>query len=125
MQTLEYTANGMLAPTEKHLLRLQSEICKTLSNARRLEILHELREGERSVGELCTVTGLRQANVSQHLAQMRDRKMVLQRRSGNAVLYRIADKRINRACDIMREFLIHRASEDSKLVQLVSASSRS
>ena len=125
MHTCEYLANGMLAPAEKHVLRLQSEICKTLSSARRLEILHELRDGERSVGELCTVTGLRQANVSQHLALMRHRKIVLQRRSGNTVLYRIADKRINRACDIMREFLIHQASEDSRLVQLVSASSRS
>jgi len=125
MHTCEYSANGMLAPAEKHVLRLQSEICKTLSSARRLEILHELRDGERSVGELCTVTGLRQANVSQHLALMRHRKIVLQRRSGNTVLYRIADKRINRACDIMREFLIHQASEDSRLVQLVSASGRS
>jgi DNA-binding transcriptional ArsR family regulator len=125
MHTLEYVANGMLAPAERQLLRLQSEICKSLSNAKRLEILHELRDGEKSVGELCSVTGLRQANVSQHLAVMRHRKMVLERRSGNTVLYRIADKRINRACDIMRDFLIHQASEDSKLVQLVSASSRS
>jgi len=125
MHTLEYVAIGMLAPAEKHLLRLQSEICKSLSNAKRLEILHELRDGEKSVGELCTVTGLRQANVSQHLAVMRHRKMVLERRSGNTVLYRIADKRINRACDIMRDFLIHQASEDSRLVHLVSASSRS
>ena len=125
MHTCEYSANGMLAPAEKHVLRLQSEICKTLSSARRLEILHELRDGEKSVGELCISTGLRQANVSQHLALMRHRKIVLQRRSGNTVLYRIADKRINRACDIMREFLIHQASEDSRLVQLVSASSRS
>ena len=115
----------MLAPAEKHVLRLQSEICKTLSNVRRLEILHELRDGEKNVGELCTITGLSQANVSQHLALMRQRKIVLQRRSGNTVLYRIADKRINRACDIMREFLIHQANEDSRMVQLVSASGRS
>jgi DNA-binding transcriptional ArsR family regulator len=51
--------------------------------------------------------------------------MVIERREGNTVLYRIVDKRINKACDIMREVLIHQASEDSKLVQLVSASNRS
>jgi len=107
------------------VLRRQSEICKTLANPKRLEILHELRGGEKSVSELCQSTGLRQATVSQHLAIMRQRKMVVERRAGNTVLYRIVDKRINKACDIMREVLIHQASEDSKLVQLVSVSNRS
>jgi DNA-binding transcriptional ArsR family regulator len=118
-------ANGVLAPAEKQLLRRQSEICKSLANPKRLEILHELRECEKSVSELCLATGLGQATVSQHLAIMRHRKMVIERREGNTVLYRIVDKRINKACDIMREVLIHQASEDSKLVQLVSASNRS
>jgi ArsR family transcriptional regulator len=115
----------VLAPAEKQVLRLQSEICKTLSHPKRLEILHELRDGERTVSELCSATGLRQANVSQHLALMRHHKMVIERRAGNTVLYRIADKRITRACDIMREVLLRQASEDSKLVRLVSATSRS
>ena len=115
----------MVTPAERQVLRRQSEICKTLANPKRLEILHELRDGEKRVSELCLATGLRQATVSQHLAIMRHRKMVTERRAGNTVLYRIADKRINKACDIMREVLVHQASEDSKFVQLVSASSRS
>jgi len=115
----------MLTPAEKQVLRLQSEICKTLSNPKRLEIFHELRDGEKTVRELCAATGLRQANVSQHLALMRHRKMVVERRAGNMVLYRIADKRITKACDIMREVLIHRVTEDSRLIQLASTSSRS
>ena len=118
-------ANGVLAPAEKQVLRRQSEICKSLANPKRLEILHELREGEKSVSELCLATGLRQATVSQHLAIMRHRKMVIERREGNTVLYRIVDKRINKACDIMREVLIHQASEDSKFARVVSASNRS
>jgi len=115
----------MLTAAERQILRLQSEICKTLSNPKRLEILHELRNGEKTVGELCSATGLKQANVSQHLALMRHHRIVIERREGNTVLYRIADRRINKACDTMRDALIHQASEDSKLVQLVSASSRS
>jgi len=125
MRIFEYSANGMLTPGEKQVLRLQAEICKTLSNPRRLEILHELREGEKTVGELCVATGMRQASVSQQLGLMRHRKLVTERRSGNSVLYRIVDKRITRACDMMRDVLIRQANEDSKLVQLVSASSRS
>jgi DNA-binding transcriptional ArsR family regulator len=115
----------MLAPAEKQVLRRQSEICKTLANPKRLEVLHALRGGEKSVSELCVMTGLRQANVSQHLAMMRHRKMVVERREGNTVLYRISDKRIIKACDIMRAVLIYQATEDSKLMQLVSASNRS
>ena len=96
-----------------------------LANPKRLEILHELRGGEMTVGELGSATGLRQANVSQHLALMRHVNMVAERREGNRVLYRITDKRINKACDIMREVLLHQVGESSKLVQLASVSSRS
>jgi len=114
----------MLSSTKQRILQLQSGICKILSNPRRLQILHELRRGEMTVGELASSTGLKQANVSQHLALMRLRKMVTERRVGNAVYYRISDKRINDACDIMQAVLLDQASEDSKLVRLAMSSSR-
>lgn len=78
-----------------------------------------------TVGQLAAATGLRQANVSQHLALMRHRKIVIEKRTGNTVSYRIVDNRINKACDIMRAVLLDQASEDSKLVQLASTSGRS
>jgi DNA-binding transcriptional ArsR family regulator len=119
-----YTANDMLSPTKKRVLQLQSEICKILSNPKRLEILHELRSGEMTVSELASSTGLRQANVSQHLALMRHQKIVIERRVGNTVFYRIADRRINEACDVMQTVLIDQVSADSKLVKLATASNR-
>jgi DNA-binding transcriptional ArsR family regulator len=103
---------------------MQSEICKILSNPKRLQILHELRGGERSVGELASSMRIRQANVSQHLGLMRHRKMVIERRVGNTVYYRIADHRINTACDIMQNVLLDQANADSKLVRLAVLSSR-
>ena len=114
----------MLSPTKQRILQLQSEICKILSNPKRMLILHELRGGERTVGELASSTGLRQANVSQHLALMRQGKMVVERRVGNTVFYRISDQRINTACDIMQNVLLDQASADSKLVRLATESSR-
>jgi len=120
----EYSANGMLSPTKQRVLQMQSEICKILSNPKRLQILHELRSGEMTVSELTSATGMRQANVSQHLALMRLRNMVIERRVGNTVFYRISDRRINNACDIMRDVLIDQASADSKLVRLAAAPSR-
>ena len=114
----------MLSPTKQRILQLQSEICKILSNPKRLQILHELRGGEKTVGELASSTALKQANVSQHLALMRHRMIVVERRVGNTVFYRISDRRINEACDIMQQVLLTQASEDSKLVRLAVTSSR-
>lgn len=80
--------------------------------------MHELRDGEKTVSELSAATGLRQANVSQHLALMRHRKVVVERRVGNSVFYHVSDKRIIDACDLMQAVLLDQASEDSKLVRL-------
>jgi DNA-binding transcriptional ArsR family regulator len=121
---LEYSAIEMMSPTKQKVLQLQSEICKILSNPKRLQILHELRGGEKTVGELAASTGLRQANMSQHLALMRHRKIVTERRVGNTVFYRTSDQRINTACDIMQNVLLDQASADSKLIRLVAASNR-
>jgi DNA-binding transcriptional ArsR family regulator len=120
----EYSANGMLHQSANRILQLQAGICKVLSNPKRLQIMHELRGGEKTVGELATLTGMRQANVSQHLALMRLRNMVVEKRVGNAVFYRISDRRITEACDIMRSVLLDQATADSKLARSVLISSR-
>jgi DNA-binding transcriptional ArsR family regulator len=120
----EYSANGVQHPTAHRILQLQAGICKVLSNPKRLQIMHELRSGEKTVGELATLTDIRQANVSQHLALMRLRNMVLERRVGNTVFYRISDKRITNACDIMQSVLLDQVAADSKLARLVAVSSR-
>ena len=101
----------------ERVLRKQVEVCKTLSNLHRLRILHELRGREKTVGELSAATGLRQANVSQHLALMRHSNIVVERRVGNSVFYRVKDDRIMEACDLMRTILLDQVSEDSKLVR--------
>jgi len=124
IRIFEYSANGMLSPTTQRVLQLQAGICKVLSNPKRLQILHELRSGEMTVNELAQSTAMRQANVSQHLALMRLRKMVTERRVGNTVFYRISDRRINNACDIMQTVLLDQANADSKLVRMVTATSR-
>ena len=80
--------------------------------------MYELRDGEKTVSELSAATGFKVANVSQHLALMRHRKIVVERRVGNSVFYRIADERINSACDIMQAVLLNQASEDSEFVRL-------
>lgn len=62
-----------------------------VANAKRLLILCELAQGERSVGALQAAVGLGQSALSQHLARLREAGMVDTRREGQTIHYRISD----------------------------------
>ncbi len=63
---------------------------KTLANERRLMILCHLVCGERSVGELEQLLGMRQPALSQQLARLREDDLVATRRESRTIYYRIA-----------------------------------
>jgi ArsR family transcriptional regulator len=75
-----------------------------------------LRDGETRVTKLAEAMGLNQANVSQHLTVLRSRGIVATRREGTNIYYRIANPKIIRACDLIREVLVERATEQAELV---------
>jgi DNA-binding transcriptional ArsR family regulator len=93
-------------PTEgiprDELYALHASFCQALSDPKRLLIVSALRDGERSVGELCQLVGARQSNVSQHLALMRHLGVVETRRAEGNILYRLADPRIAEAVELLR-----------------------
>ena len=64
---------------------------KTLAHEGRLMILCHLGTGERSVGELEGLLGIRQAAVSQMLARLRDEGLVSTRRDGKTIHYSLCD----------------------------------
>jgi rhodanese-related sulfurtransferase/predicted transcriptional regulator len=68
-----------------------ARVGKALSSGVRLEILELLAQSERSVEDLAKVLGQSIANVSQHLQQLRQIGLVLTRREGQFVFYRIAN----------------------------------
>ncbi|NEW88910.1 transcriptional regulator [Rhodopseudomonas sp. WA056] len=69
-----------------------SELFKALSNRHRLLIICQLIGGERSVGELAEVIGLRDSTVSQHLALLRKDGLVSARRDAQSIFYSIASE---------------------------------
>ena len=87
---------------------LQSELCKTLANPKRLRILALLARKEMSVGELAEVLAVPLSNVSQHLTVLRAQHVVLYRKDGRTALYRLADRRIIEACSLIRASLLDR-----------------
>lgn len=67
-----------------------ARLLELLANPRRLLILCELADGERSVGQLVPVVGLQQAALSQHLARLRAAGIVSTRRAAQMVFYRLS-----------------------------------
>ena len=69
-----------------------SNLLKALSNRHRLLIICQLIDGERSVGELAELLGLRDSTVSQHLALLRKDGLVSARRDAQTIYYSIASE---------------------------------
>ena len=71
-----------------------ARIGTALSSAVRLELLELLAQGERSVDDLSTLTGTGIANASQHLQKLRQAGLIVGRKQGQFVFYRVASDKV-------------------------------
>lgn len=71
-----------------------ARIGTALSSGVRLEFLELLAQGERSVDDLSTLTGTAVANTSQHLQKLRQAGLVVGRKQGQFVFYRVASDKV-------------------------------
>src|SRR6266699_3023825 len=94
-----------------------ARIGKALSSSHRLELLEVLAQGERSVEALAQATGMPVANASQHLQVLRAAQLVEVRREGVYIYYRLADERVFRLWQAMREFGEAHIAEIDRIVQ--------
>jgi ArsR family transcriptional regulator len=85
--------------------RLHAEVCRVLTDPKRLMLLDVLREGEYSVGELADELGCTLANASQHLAVLRTAGLVDTRRAGTTILYTLAEPELIEACDVIHRIV--------------------
>jgi len=84
---------------------LEAELfLKQFANKTRLLVLCLLLDEEKSVTELLDVVDVSQPVISQHLALLREAKMVSTRREGQTIYYRLADERVKRLIALMHEF---------------------
>lgn len=72
-----------------------------LSEPSRLLILRELMGGPLTVTELVETTGMKQANVSKHLATLAAARFVQRSREGSFARYEISDPRLTSLCELM------------------------
>jgi DNA-binding transcriptional ArsR family regulator len=84
------------------LYERRARICQVLADPKRLRLIDALRDdAEKTVGGLAEVLGASYPNVSQHLNVMRDAGLVVSRRDGTSIYYRLAYPQITQACDIV------------------------
>lgn len=102
----------------KELYCTHAEMCKVFSNPTRLEILNLLRDKEFSVTELIKKTRLSQANISQHLSIMKAKGIVTSNRKGKNIYYKLANPKIIKAFDIIREVLAEKLRKDGKIAEV-------
>lgn len=74
---------------------------RALAEPMRLKLLNALMNGEKSVGQLVEIAGTGQANVSKHLAVLKQAGMVATRRDGLSTQCSIADPAVFQLCQIM------------------------
>ena len=87
------------------LLGLIADRFKALGEPARLQILQTLLEGERTVTDLISATGLGQANVSKHLQLLFTAGFVVRRKAGLFVRYAIADDCVFTLCGLLGDHL--------------------
>ncbi len=102
---------------KENFYNLHAEMCKTIANPRRQAILDTIRNGEMTVSELIKKTGIRQANLSQHLAILRSKGVVSTRRDGNNVHYSLSNLKIIEAYDLISEVLEDSATSRDKTIR--------
>jgi ArsR family transcriptional regulator, virulence genes transcriptional regulator len=106
---------------QERLFELHAEVCKTLSNSVRLRIISELQDGQMTVGALAKKLGIRQAHLSQHLSVLRQRGVVAARKDGLSVYYSIANPKIIKAYQLIREVLMERLQKDQNILSSISS----
>jgi len=94
-----------------------ARIGKAMASPQRLEILEILAQGERTVESIGDQTGLSIANASRHLQQLRQAQLVLARREGLFVHYRLAGPEVLRLTVALRHTAEQHLAEVDRVVR--------
>jgi ArsR family transcriptional regulator len=86
------------------LRQFKADFFQALAHPTRIAIVEQLRHGELSAGVLIERLGIEQANASQHLAVLRAKNILVNRKAGNQVFYSVRDPLIIEVLDVMRRY---------------------
>lgn len=87
----------------QQLPNFKAEFFRALGHPVRIRILDSLRTGQKNVNELSQLLQIEPANVSQQLAILRSRNIVVGRKSGSNVIYSVSDPAVFRLLNVAKE----------------------
>jgi ArsR family transcriptional regulator len=107
-----------LKANQLHALReFKADVFQVLAHPTRIHIIETLREGELSVGALLEHVAVEPANLSQHLAILRSKRLVKNRKAKNHVLYSLRSPLLTEVLDVMRQYFLVHLEEDVGMLQ--------
>jgi ArsR family transcriptional regulator len=80
-------------------------------------ILNVLREEEMTVAAIADKLGILMGTISPHLLMMKRQRVLVSRKQGNQVFYRLANPRMLQAFDLIRELLYEQMSQEGLLTR--------
>ncbi len=93
--------------------RRASRFLKALANDNRLVILCSLIDGEKNVGELEQILGIRQPTLSQQLARLRSDELVETRRDSRQIYYGLASDEARQMIKLLYDLFCSKADSDA------------
>jgi DNA-binding transcriptional ArsR family regulator len=103
---------------QEKLRRFKAGIFQSLAHRTRIAIVEMLRdEGELPVTVIYERLGLEQANISQHLAVLRSKHLVVARKTRNQVYYSLRDPILGKVLDLMRQYFHSHLTESLDLLR--------
>lgn len=102
---------------KRELFEQFARIGTAIASAARLELIELLAQSERSVDQLAKLTGLTVANASQHLQKLKQAGLILGRKEGQFVFYRIAGDEVVRLLSALTQLGEARVAEVERLVR--------
>jgi ArsR family transcriptional regulator len=106
----------------EQLRRFKAEIFQALAHPTRIAILEQLGGDELSAGALLErLQQLEQANLSQHLAVLRGKRIVSARRAGNQVFYALRDPALLEVLALMRGYFARHLEDSAEMLEELAA----
>ena len=97
--------------------KIKADFLKGLAHPVRLQIIENLKNGEASVGKLVQKLGVKQSNLSRHLATLRELGVLETRQEKTTVFYAIHDHDIFKILRPIAEMLRKKLKKSEKILQ--------
>jgi DNA-binding transcriptional ArsR family regulator len=97
--------------SQDSMRQFKAGIFQALAHPTRVFIVETLGQGETTVGRLCEIVGIAQANASQHLAVLRNKHIVETRKEGNQIFYRLRNPLLAEVLEKMRQYFLAHVTE--------------